>query len=69
MKTNKFNKRLTLNKTTIADLSHIEMRTVLGGEDCPVESDGGMPGPCKDITIAKPSALTCDPNYPTTSNL
>ncbi len=33
MKTKKFNKKLVLNKKTIADLNHLQMNDVRAGED------------------------------------
>ncbi|NIM17459.1 MAG: hypothetical protein GTO45_36060 [Candidatus Aminicenantes bacterium] len=38
MKTKKSEKKLKLNKETIATLNGLEMRVVLGGDPCPTET-------------------------------
>ena len=54
MKPKNFNKKLNLNKKTIADLNNGEMNNAHGGIPCPVTQTCGGTGCC-------PTLATCDP--------
>jgi hypothetical protein len=66
MKSKQFNKKMTLNKKTVANLNNGEMREVNGGDICPHKityQAGSCPTVCYTMNSDKSIVVCCAPYH------